>query len=180
MNFEDIEDIVVDLIALHDGELVGRTRLQKEAYLLHRCGANFDLPFPFIYHHYGPYSLALADGLIDAHAGDRIDVEERLGSYGIRYAIFRSKGDHDAPDRLGDLSADRVRSLLREMQDVSDIVLELAAAIVFLREEGGYAHDAMEETKARKPLKATEARMEQALTLLRKLGLDHEVAVAPG
>lgn len=180
MNFEDIEDIVVDLIALHGGEPVARTRLQKEAYLLHRCGANFDLPLPFIYHHYGPYSLALADGLIDAHADDRIDVEERLGSYGIRYAIFRSKGDH-APDRLGDLSADRVRSLLREMQDVSDIVLELAAAIVFLREEDGYVHDAIEETKARKPLKATAARMERALMLLRKLGLDHhEAAVAPG
>ena len=180
MNFEDIEDIVVDLIALHGGELVGRTRLQKEAYLLHRCGAKFDLLFPFVYHHYGPYSLALADGLIDAHADDRIDVEERLGSYGIRYAIFRSKGDHDAPDRLGDLSADRVRSLLREMQDVSDIVLELAAAIVFLREEDGYVHDAIEETKARKPLKATAARMEQALMLLRKLGLEREAALAPG
>ena len=179
MNFEDIEDIVVDLIALHGGEPVARTRLQKEAYLLHRCGANFDLPLPFIYHHYGPYSLALADGLIDAHADDRIDVEERLGSYGIRYAIFRSKGDH-APDRLGDLPADRVRSLLREMQDASDIVLELAAAIVFLREEDGYVHDAIEETKARKPLKATAARMERALMLLRKLGLEREAAVAPG
>ena len=49
MNFEDMENIVVNLIALHGGELVGRTRLQKEAYLLHRCGANFDLPFPFIF-----------------------------------------------------------------------------------------------------------------------------------
>ena len=176
MNFEDMENIVVNLIALHGGELVGRTRLQKEAYLLHRCGANFDLPFPFIYHHYGPYSLALADGLIDAHAGERIDVEERLGSYGIRYAIFRSK-DHDAPDRLGDLPAARVRSLLREMQDVSDIVLELAAAIVFLREEGGYVDDAVKETKARKPLKATPPRVEQALLLLRKLGLEREATV---
>ena len=177
----NVEDIVVNLIALHGGELVGRTRLQKEAYLLHRCGAKFDLPFPFIYHHYGPYSLALADGLIDAQAGKRIDIEEPLGSYGVRYAIFKSKtGNHDAPDRLGELSADRVRSLLREMKEVSDIVLELAAAIVFLREEGGYVHDAIEETTARKPLKATEARMRQALHLLRKLGLEREAAVAIG
>ena len=178
MNVEDIEDIVVHLIALHGGELVGRTRLQKEAYLLHRCGA-FDLPFPFIYHHYGPYSLALADGLIDAHAGGRIDIEEKTGAYGVRYAIFKSKGA-DAPDRLGDLPADRVRSLLREMQDVSDIVLELAATIVFLREEDGYVHDAIEETKARKPLKATAERMKQALNLLRKLGLERAAAVAVG
>ena len=177
----NVEDIVVNLIALNGGKLVGRTRLQKEAYLLHRCGAKFELPFPFIYHHYGPYSLALADGLIDAYDGDRIDIEEQLGSYGVRYAIFTSKtGNHDAPDRLGDLSADRVRSLLREMQEVSDIVLELAATIVFLREEGGYVHDAIEETKARKPLKATAERMKQALNLLRKLGLERAAAVAVG
>ena len=50
------EDIAAGLIALHENkELSGRKRLQKEAYLLHRCGANFDLPFT--YHHYGPYSF---------------------------------------------------------------------------------------------------------------------------
>jgi hypothetical protein len=43
-------EIAVNLIALHDGELVGRTRLQKRAYLLHRCGAEFTLNFvyPFL------------------------------------------------------------------------------------------------------------------------------------
>ncbi len=170
----NVEDIVVNLIALHDGgELVGRTRLQKEAYLLHRCGANYDLPFPFTYHHYGPYSHALAEGVIDARASDRIDIEERLGSYGIRYAVFRLKGEHDARDGLGELSADRGRSLLKELQAVSDIVLELASTIVFLREEAGYGRDAAKETKARKPLKATSERMEQAAALLRKLGLEY-------
>ena len=172
----NVADIVVNLIALHGGEMVGRTRLQKEAYLLHRCGANLDLPF--IYHHYGPYSFALVDGLIDARAEGRIEIEERLGSYGIRYAIFRSKGTSGVRDRLGDLPATSVRSLLEKMQEVSDIVLELAATIVFLREDGGYGYDAMEETKERKPLKATRDRMEQALMLLRKLGLEQEVTVA--
>ena len=172
----NVSDIVVDLIALHDGEIVGRTRLQKEAYLLHRCGANLDLSF--IYHHYGPYSFVLVDGLIDARADGRIEIEERLGSYGIRYAIFRSKGSHGSGERLGDLPATSVRSLLEKMHEVSDIVLELAATIVFLREDGGYEHDAMEETKARKPLKATRDRMEQALVLLRKLGLEQEATAA--
>ncbi len=58
------EDIVVNLITMHGGELVGRTRLQKGAYLLHCCGANFGLPF--VYHHYGQYSFNLADGWVDA------------------------------------------------------------------------------------------------------------------
>lgn len=181
MNVEDmVEDIVVNLIALHDGgELVGRTRLQKEAYLLHRCGGNFDLPFPFIYHHYGPYSHALADGVLDARAGGRIEIEERLGSYGIRYAIFRSQGDADAPDGLGDLPARQARSLVRAMQEVSDLVLELAASIVFLRDEGGYGPEAEAETEARKPLKATPERMGKARVLLRELGLSRAPAAAP-
>ena len=163
------EEIVVNLIKLHGGELVGRTRLQKEAYLLHRCGANFGLVFT--YHHYGPYSFDLADGLIDAHVEERVEIEERLGSYGIRYAIFRSREDVEMGGNLGDLSSDRGRSLLEKMQGVSDIVLELAATVVYLREEGGYGQESMDETKARKPLKATEERMDQALALLNDLGL---------
>ena len=49
-------EIAVNLIALHGGELVGRTRFQKRAYLLHRCGASFTLKF--VCHHYGPYRFS--------------------------------------------------------------------------------------------------------------------------
>ncbi len=175
MNFEEFEDIVVNLIALHDGgELVGRARLQWEAYLLHRSGANFDLPDPFTYHDYGPYSGALVYGLLDARANDRIEIEEALGRYAIRYEIFRLKGDRDGHGDLGDLPAGHARPLVRELQEVSDLVLELAAAIVFLREEWGYGPDAEAETAVRKPLKATEERMGKALDLLSKLGLRRE------
>lgn len=163
------EETVVSLIKLHGGELVGRTRLQKEAYLLHRCGANLSLAFT--YHHYGPYSFDLADGLIDADVEDRIEIEERIGSYGIRYAIFRSTESDEVGSGLGDLSSDRARSFIEKMQGVSDIVLELAATVVYLREEGGYGQESMEETKERKPLKATKERMDQALSLLSDLGL---------
>ncbi len=41
------EDVVVNLIKLNDRELIGRTRLQKEAYLLDRCGAEFGLSFTY-------------------------------------------------------------------------------------------------------------------------------------
>ena len=163
------EDIVVGLIALHGGELVGRTRLQKQAYLLHCCGGNFGLSF--VYHHYGPYSFDLVDGLTDACAEGRIEVEERLGRYGVPYAIFKLTGD-EFSERLGNLPAARVRSLIGRMKNVSDIVLELAATIVYLREEAGYPEDqAIEETKARKPLKATEQRTDRALALLADLSL---------
>ena len=167
------ENIVVDLIALHGGELVGRTRLQKEAYLLHRCGANFGLGFT--YHHYGPYSFDLAEGLTDALAEERITIEERPGRHRVPYAIFRSKNRVERPTHLGRLSADEAHAQLQKMDKISDIVLELAATVVFLRDEWDYYDkgktDAVEETKARKPLKATEERIAKAIALLRYLGL---------
>ena len=176
------EDIVVGLVALNGGELVGRTRLQKQTYLLDRCGAEFGLAFT--YHHYGPYSFELAGGCADAEAEKRVETEERPGRHGVPYAIFRSGKGGAEPDRLGELSAGQARSLLGKMQGVSDIVLELAATIVFLRDEWPYygkgKTDAVEETVARKSLKATEKRIEEALGLLRVLGLEEAAAPAAG
>ena len=67
-------ELAVNLIALHGGQVVGRTRLQKRTYLLHRCGGDFGLNF--VYHHYGPYSFDLADGLTDARAEGLIEIKE--------------------------------------------------------------------------------------------------------
>ena len=144
------EDIVVNLIKLNGPELKDQTRLQREAYLLDRCGAKFGLSF--VYHHYGPYSSELVEGWTDAHAEGRIDITEESGRYGVLYSIFRRKelGDPD----LGELAATDARERLQKMDKASDIVLELAAAIVYLREVG-YAEQTIKELKMRKPLKAT-------------------------
>ena len=163
-------ELAVNLIALHGGEVVGRTRLQKRTYLLHRCGGDFGLGF--VYHHYGPYSFDLADGLIDARAEDVIEIEEKPGSYGVPYAVFRLKRSLPEPSRLGDLPISDARRLLGTMaEEGSDIVLEIAATIVFLRDEGGYKNQAIEETKVRKPLKATQQRLSRAQSLMCDLGL---------
>lgn len=163
-------ELAVNLIALHGGEVVGRTRLQKRTYLLHRCGGDFGLSF--VYHHYGPYSFDLADGLIDARAEDLIEIEEKQGSYGVPYAVFRLKQSLAEPARLGDLPICDARRLLGTMaEERSDIVLEIAATIVFLRDEGGYKNQAIEETKVRKPLKATQQRLSRAQSLICDLGL---------
>ncbi len=169
----NVEKIVVGLIALNGGTLVGRTRLQKQAYLLDKCGASFGLGFT--YHHYGPYSFDLVEGLTDAQAEERITIEEHPGRHGVPYAVFRSKEGVESPAHLGELSADKARAQLQKMRKVSDIVLELAATVVFLRDEWDYygkgETDAVEETKARKPRKATKERIDKAIALLRDLGL---------
>ncbi|MCE2392259.1 MAG: hypothetical protein J4G09_12390 [Proteobacteria bacterium] len=58
------------------------------------------------------------------------------------------------------------------MSAASDIVLELAATIVFLRREENYEDRAsIEELKARKSRKATDPFVSKAIALLRELGL---------
>ena len=165
------EDVVVNLIKLNDRELIGRTRLQKEAYLLDRCGAEFGLSFTYYY--YGPYSFDLADGWEDARAEGRIEISEEPGRYGVPYSIFKLKESGGAPDSLGNMSAAAARAKLRRMAGISDIVLELAATIVYLKEEG-YGEQTIEELKIRKPLKATGQLIRKATDLLGDLGLPPE------
>lgn len=168
------EEVAVGLIVLNGGKLVGRTRIQKQAYLLHRCGGNFGLQFT--YHRYGPYCFELVGGLNDARAEGRIEVEEEIGRHGVAYAIFRSGERAGIPQCLGDLEADGARNLLNKMKGISDIVLELAATIVFLRDEWDYFGkdriDPEEETRKRKPLKSTDERISAARKLLQELGLN--------
>ena len=57
-----------------------------------------------------------------------------------------------------------------DMASVSDVVLELAATMVFLQ-RNGYAKGFVEEVRERKPLKATEDRLDRAQKLIKKLGL---------
>lgn len=182
------EDIAVGLVALNGGELVGRTRAQKVAYLLDRCGADFGLRFT--YHHYGPYCFDLANGLDAARAEGRIGHEEKLSArHGVPYSIFTSTGGEGDPTGLGGLPAAETRKLLRRMKNESNFVLELAATVVFLRDRWHYygkdkvaATDAtgaaVEETKRRKSLKATPERLDKALALLRELGLAEAPAPA--
>ncbi len=162
------KDVVVDLVKLSGHELNGQTRLQREAYLLDRCGAEFGISF--FYYHHGPYSFELADGWADAQAEDRIEIKQKLGRYDVSYLSFKKKATDAYPDNLGELSAADARERLQKMADASDVVLELAATIVFLK-ENGYGDRPIEELKMRKPLKAAGGRIERARDLLYDLGL---------
>ncbi|MCY4502117.1 MAG: hypothetical protein OXE57_11210 [Alphaproteobacteria bacterium] len=167
------EDAVVNLVALHGGRLVGKTRLQKGGYLLHRCGANLDSEF--VYHHYGPYSFELAMGVKDARAHERIAEEDRVGFHGIAYAIFSTE---EVPVPMGGLSVERAKELSTRMDKEPNVVLELAATIAFLRDDENYGSAAIKETKARKPLKATPNYLRRARELLNDLGLGSQAVPA--
>lgn len=168
----DADNIAVAMVALWGGELLERIRLQKGAYLLHRCGANFGLPF--VYYDYGPYSFDLAAGCANAREDGRIEIEKKPGRHGVRYAIFKTAEEADG---IGALSRREARDFVEKMKPCTDVVLELAATVAFLRDEAGYGKEAVTETKLRKSRKATEDNMDRAQSLLRDLGLDPENAL---
>jgi uncharacterized protein YwgA len=122
------------------GRVVGRTRLQKIAYLLELAGVGEG--FRFEYRHYGPYSEALAQSVKLADLFGLISEKERLAGWGGSYSIFEFMGD-DQP------SANELRRNLAKLAVNSDpIELELAATAAFLREEG--ESDPWSETRSRK------------------------------
>lgn len=171
--------IITNLIACYGGELKGRTRLQKIAYLMDRCGGKFGCTFT--YHYYGPYCFELAGAIDDAEMEGHINIEERPGGHGVPYAVFTLKNDTAKPDRLGSLQVNRARKLLQKTKPFSNTVIELAATVVFLRDDWDYFDkenvDAVSETIRRKPVKCDNGRMKAAIDLVRELGLDPESAL---
>lgn len=139
------------------GEIVGRTRLQKIAYLLE--ATHLGEGFEFEYRHYGPYSEELAVALETAKARGLIKEEERSTNWGGSYSIFTACGSNDA-------RVDQARRAVIETASSADPVsLELAATAAFLAKDG-YS-DPWAETARRKPEKAS--RLETAKSLYARL-----------
>lgn len=141
------------------GRIVGRTRLQKVAYLLSVTGLESGLPFA--YKHYGPYSEDLATAARDADLLGFLKETEQQASWGGTYSTYVVDGQPN----LSCLPARR--RLASEAAAADAIELELAATAVFLANEG-YG-DPWMETARRKPEKAENGRIEKAKVLYRKL-----------
>lgn len=139
------------------GELVGRTRLQKIAFLLKLAG--FGDEFSFEYRHYGPFSEDLAQAMEIASALGPVKEEERVADWGGRYSIYTLQQD------VG--SADSTRAeFVQQAKRVNAVELELAATAAYLFVNEGIGGKAggnpWEETRRRKPTKAAEGRLERA------------------
>ena len=141
------------------GRIVGRTRLQKVAYLLSVTGLEEGLPFA--YKHYGPYSEDLATAARDADLLGLLNETEQQASWGGMYSTY-------VVNEQPDPSTSAVRRRLASEAATADAVeLELAATAVFLAKEG--YRDPWRETARRKPEKAENGRIDNAKALYRKL-----------
>lgn len=164
------EDIVVAILSAAGGELVGRVRLQKTAYLLGKLGFSTELEFD--YHHYGPYSRDLDNGVIDARAFGLL--KEEFGhrqSDGAMYSRYVLTPTAEVKNKaFGKLSRKRTEELVGIFANTNVTVLELAATVLWLCEEEG-SSDWQSEIARRKGRKVENGRLEKAVELLKTVGL---------
>lgn len=137
------------------GKIIGRTRLQKTAYLLGAAG--FQEGFSFGYKHYGPYSEELAEAARLADLLDLLVETEHQASWGGTYSIYSNSDQSDSGVKRGRLD------FAKKAAGANAIELELAATALFLAKEGQVAP--WEETKRRKPEKAAAGRLDGAKAL---------------
>jgi uncharacterized protein YwgA len=109
---------VSSLVAMADGEIVGKIRLQKTVYLLDQIGLNSG--FSYEYFHYGPYSSDLADKVEDEliFSGLQAITRRRAGD-GVPYVVYSSEASADAEGLESALPRDKLAAILQELQQRS-------------------------------------------------------------
>jgi uncharacterized protein len=151
-----IAEKVAEIVRDSGGKIVGRTRLQKIAYLLYAAG--LDEGFPFAYKHYGPYSEILAVAARDASLLGLINETECGTNWGGSYSVYSASNSSGA--------ASSRQCLAALAANADSVVLELTATAVFLAREG--FDDPWAETIRRKPEKANADRIRRAKELFRE------------
>lgn len=149
-----------DIVRDAGGVIVGRTRLQKVAYLIELAGLGDS--FRFEYRHYGPYSEDLADGMRTACAFGLVHEEERPTEWGGFYSIYTVQEGNEK--QVGDKTRD---TFAKAAAKISAIELELLATAAYLHHEEGCS-DPWEETARLKPEKS-EGRLDKAKAAYREL-----------
>jgi hypothetical protein len=150
------------------GQVSGRTRLQKTAYLLELAG--FGVGFEFEYRSYGPYSEELATATEAANLLGVVTEEERITSWGGSFFVFTATGG-------GTDGCESRVALAQAAATAHAVELELAATAAFLYREG--EEDPWAQTAKRKPDKAAGGRLARAQRLYEELRLMQTPEVLP-
>jgi uncharacterized protein len=156
--FSDAQN-AADIVRDAGGRVVGRTRLQKMAYLLEisGLGAGFD----FGYRYYGPFSEDLANAVSEAQYSELLAEEEHPTSWGGAYSVFKVIRSGSAS-----IKRDARTQILGIGVKANPVSLELAATAAYLALEGN--RDPWSETRRLKPEKA-EKHLEDAKRLYAEL-----------
>jgi uncharacterized protein YwgA len=165
------EKLVAEIVEASGGELTGRIRLQKIVYLLQEIDSSSR--FGYDYHYYGPYSPALATATEETK--DQGLIEEEFGyrkSDGARFSVFKIE-DAQSATMLSPELRKKAKSLSKERATI----LELAATVHWLK-----FHEEVDDWKSeitrRKGRKAEGGRLEEALRVLKEIGLAPDMVTA--
>ncbi|MBK1665400.1 hypothetical protein CKO38_11495 [Rhodospirillum rubrum] len=151
---------VANIVRAAGGQIVGRTRLQKVAYLSQLAG--FPSSFHFEYYHYGPYSEELAAASRIEDAFGLLSETESTASWGGKFSIFKDSSKN--PEQI-DKSYAKFAAFAASRNAIE---LELAATAAFLAKEER-CEDPWGETARRKPEKVGDGRLEGAKALYKEL-----------
>jgi uncharacterized protein YwgA len=165
---EQTTDLITTVLSAAEGEIVGRIRVQKIFYLLEQLGAETDLKFS--YYHYGPYSDELSDALDCAKADQVLNETVHQTGEGFYSTYHLNNASDVPPNALGKLDWTSLSNNVAAMKKRSSSVLEIAATIHWLQHKEEI-QEWEKELKIRKPTKATDERIREALGLLKELGL---------
>jgi len=167
----NLDKLIPEVIHTAGGELIGRVRLQKIMYLLDRKGLNSGANY--FYHHYGPYSDEISNGIEDAKFFGHLqeDIKYREGD-GAPYSVFKvdASAEIQPTAKLGKLNADRAQVFLDKLVPENSTVLELAATIDWLKHYEK-VEDWKAELKKRKGQKVLNGRLKKAEKILDNLDL---------
>ena len=152
-------DEATNIVRDAGGRVVGRTRLQKLAFLLEASGLGSG--FSFSYRRFGPYSDELYTSARDAQLLGLLREEEVETGWGGTYSIFTA-------DQIPRDNVPATRKELAQLAAKADpIELELAATAVFLYMQG--LRDGWAEVAKRKPDKSKDGRLIKAKPLYERM-----------
>lgn len=135
------------------GRIVGRTKLQKVAYLMELSGLGSG--FHFEYRHYGPYSERLSEAVGMADAFGLLKEEERRAEWGGTYSIY------SVTESAGERATGPRSTFAERAAGINAVELELAATAAYLSCSAG-SKDPWGDTQKLKPEKATDERLQAA------------------
>jgi len=140
------------------GRIVGRTKIQKIAYILEAMHEGSG--FSFEYKHYGPYSEDLTSALQIGDIAGFLKEETHSTNWGGYYSIYTSSLESDE-----DINSLRYKAI--SIGNAADPVeLELVATAILLANQG--ENSPWSETAIRKPDKVQDGRLEKAKSLYHK------------
>jgi uncharacterized protein YwgA len=155
------------LVAAHpNGQVVGRTRLQKEVKLLQSLG--FPTDYAYMIHFYGPYSEGLHSDIGLLEGMGFVTEQQRFSRDDNPYFIIKACPGSPSAD------VSEFNAQISLMTSSGSIELELAATYDAFRDTGADHEDAVQRVRRKKGSKCDDGRLEAALTMLGKLGLPTE------